>query len=156
VFVDATSGPLGNAGQGVAWGDYDNDGDLDLYLASLGANKLFRNENGTGNHWLHVNLVGTVSNRSGIGARVRAVAGSLRQIQQVSGSSGYLSQNSLTVEFGLGAAASVDTLEIRWPSGIVQKLVNVGADQIMDVEEASAPEQLGGTTTVTETSMSTW
>jgi hypothetical protein len=77
-FVNATSGPLGDTGfgAGVAWGDYDNDGDLDPYLANLGgANKLFENETAAlGRHWLQERLLGTASNRSGIGARVRVVA----------------------------------------------------------------------------------
>jgi hypothetical protein len=137
-FVDATSGPLGayDFCRGAAWGDYDNDGDLDLYLSRSGANKLFRNGLANGNHWLEVKLVGTVSNRSGIGARVRVVAGGVSRIQEVSG--GSLSQNSLTAEFGLGASTTIDSLIVRWPSGIVQPLSAVGVDRIITVIESSA------------------
>jgi len=139
-FTDATSDTLGDTGTsyGVAWGDYDNDGDLDLYLANMtpsGSNKLFRNDQTTGNHWLHVDLVGVVSNRSGIGARVRVVAGGASQIREVSGGSGYLSQNSLTAEFGLGSATVVDTVEITWPSGITEDSVSVAVDQRIIVLE---------------------
>ena len=122
-WVDATSGPLGDTGQGrgAAWGDYDNDGDLDLFVTnSGGSNRLLRNDNGLGNRWLHVNLVGTASNRSGIGARVRVVAGGVAHIVEISGGSGYCSQNSLTAEFGLGGASLVDSVIVRWPSGALQ------------------------------------
>jgi hypothetical protein len=131
----ATGTDDGGSGAGVAWGDYDDDGDLDLYLANFGsANRLYRNEN-TGNHWLHVDLVGTVSNRSGIGARLRCVSVGASQIREICGSSGRFSQASLTAEFGLGTTAVVDTLEIRWPSGIVQKIVGPGVDQRITVTE---------------------
>jgi len=138
VFSDVTVAPFGDTGSGAgaAWGDYDSDGDLDLYLANnLSANKLLRNDEASGNHYFHVNLVGTLSNRAAIGARVRAMAGGTTQIREVSGGSGYYSQNSLTVEFGLGTATVVDTLEIRWPSGWVHRLFNCSADQVIQVIE---------------------
>ncbi len=136
VFVDATSPILGvtSTGVGVAFGDYDSDGDIDLYVAHNypGQNRLFRNEIGTANHWLHVNLVGTTCNVSAIGARVRVVAGGVSQIREVSGGSGLCSQNSLTVEFGLGLNLLVDTLQIQWPSAkSIDTYINIPADQVL-------------------------
>ena len=128
-FVDAMSGPSGDtgAGTGVAWGDYDNDGDLDLYVACYGqANRLFRNDQSTGNHWLHVDLAGISSNRCGIGARVRVVAGGSSQIREISGGSGDMSQNSLVAEFGLGSATTVDTFEVKWPNGMTEVITGDG------------------------------
>jgi len=158
-FIDDTSAPLDDPGngRGVAWGDIDDDGDLDLYLAIFGANKLFRNESAAaGNHWLQVELEGVVSNRSAIGARVRLVAGGVTQIREVSGGSGYLSQNSLPLEFGLGTSTTIDSLIIRWPSGIVQVLTSnpskpggeypttaISVDQVLEILESSdAPPQV--------------
>jgi len=124
----------------AAWADYDADGDLDLYCAEYEApNRLLRNDAANGNHWLHVDLVGTVSNSLGVGARIVLSAGGLQQLREVGGDMGYLSQGSFTAEFGLGAATSVDQLVVRWPSGIVQPVAVGGVDQrITVVEEAGA------------------
>ena len=135
-FTDATSPILAvsSTGIGVAFGDYDIDGDIDLYVAHgyPSQNKLFRNEIGTANHWLHVNLVGTTSNASAIGARVRIVAGGVSQIREVSGGSGFCSQNSLTAEFGLGFNLLVDTLQIQWPSAkSIDTYTNIPVDQLL-------------------------
>ena len=123
--------------KGVAGGDYDLDGDVDLYLTNIGANTLLRNDwaDGTGNHWLQVDLQGRGMNTYGIGARVIAVDGARRQLREVRCGSGYLSQDSLTAEFGLGAATIVDSLLVRWPSGEWQVLENVVADQRVKLYE---------------------
>jgi len=144
-FADTTCGPLDDTGfgRGVAWGDYDNDGYLDLYLANLAqANKLFHNES-AGSNWLQVKLVGTDSNASGIGARVRVVAAGQSQIREVSGGSGYGSQNSLPVAFGLGAATTVDSLIVSWPTGAVQESLAVAANQMVAIIEKSLADVPG-------------
>ena len=127
---------------GCAWGDYDNDGFLDLFVAK-GAdagsqnNDLYRN-NGNRNNWLKVKCVGTVSNRSAIGAKVRAKATiggkTFWQLREISTGSG-LSKNPLEAHFGLGDATNVDTLRIEWPSGIVQEFPNVAAKQFLTITE---------------------
>ena len=129
---------------GPAWGDYDNDGDLDLFVSQDNHRNdaLYRNDaraNGNTNGWLLVRLVGTASNRSAIGAkvRVRAMLGGAQiwQMREISGGSGSCSQNDLRAHFGLGNAAQVDLLRIEWPSGIVQELTNVAPKQILTVTE---------------------
>jgi hypothetical protein len=142
VFTESTDLLLGDDGlsQAAAWGDYDGDGDLDIYMSNDGTeNHLFRNDDGSGNHWLHIDLQGTTSNFCGVGARIRVVAGALEMIREVDGGDGYLAQNSLTVEFGLGDASMVDLVEITWPSGNVFTYNSVPADQkIMYTEDATA------------------
>jgi Tol biopolymer transport system component len=122
-------------GIALAWGDYDQDGDLDLFVdGNTNPAHLYRND-GNSNRWLHVKVVGVTSNRAGIGARVRIVAGGVSQIREVSGGAGRATQESLPVEFGLGGTAIVDSLIIRWPSGIVQVLTGVSTNQRLTVTE---------------------
>ncbi len=147
-FLSVTQGSLVNDianSAGCSWGDYDNDGFLDLFVANgtLTArqrNFLYHND-GNSNHWIKVRCVGTLSNRSAIGAILRAKAlinGALRwQMRQVTGGNGWMSQDSLDVSFGLGDATNVDLLRIAWPSGIVQEFTNVVANQTLIVEEPS-------------------
>jgi hypothetical protein len=121
---------------GAAWLDFDNDGDLDLYIVRNGAaNALLRNDTPAGNHWLQLVLRGTTANRSAIGARVRTVAGGQSRIREVTAGDGYLSQGSLVVSFGLGSAAVVDTVEIRWPGGGRQVLTGVAADRRLAITQ---------------------
>ncbi len=134
-------------GYGCAWGDIDNDGDLDLYLAiaksfdqvsGKGYDKLYVNEQGNKNNWIELNLVGTVSNKSAIGARIRCVSGDLSQIREINGGSGYISQNMLRAHFGFGQRTMVDSIIIRWPSGTIDKYTNVAVNQILTLAEGAA------------------
>jgi hypothetical protein len=132
---------------GLAWGDYDNDGDLDLYVARDGSANLLYKNNGNSNRWLVVKLVGTASNKSAIGSRATAVTGATRQRRDVVGGAGHYSQPSLPVEFGFGNSTTVDSLIVRWPSGQVQVLTNVATNQILTITE-QAPIVSMSTTSV--------
>ncbi|MBN2170508.1 MAG: VCBS repeat-containing protein [Candidatus Krumholzibacteriota bacterium] len=138
-FSEATDPLLGDAGEanGVGWADYDGDGYLDLYLANNGANRLFHNDNAMGNRWLQLDLVGTTSNRLGIGAKVRLVAGGREQMRQVGGDAGYLSYSQPRVAFGLGAESVIDTLQVLWPSGILMQQFAVAVDQVLSITESA-------------------
>ncbi|MBI2505020.1 MAG: CRTAC1 family protein [Candidatus Latescibacteria bacterium] len=137
--VGMQAGPgmqVAQVGRGSAAGDYDNDGDLDLLIINLGQPlALLRNE-GTGDrHWLSLRTVGAQSNRDGIGARVKVVAGDLVQVQEVRSTRSYLSSSDLRLHFGLGDHQRVDQLEIRWPSGQLQQFTDVDADQFLVARE---------------------
>ena len=140
VFTAITAGPLGDSGNGtgVAWADYDLDGDLDLYLANDGqSNVLMRNDLASGAHWLELSLTGIASNRSAIGARARVVSGGVSRIREVTGGSGYMSQNDLVLHFGLGASSVADSVIIRWPSGVVESYVALAANRRYSLNELS-------------------
>jgi hypothetical protein len=124
--------------RGACFADYDNDGYVDAFIVTLGGKGiLLHNTPPTGkrNHWLTIKLVGTRSNRDGYGASLEAVAGDLHQWVESTSESGYLSQNDPRPHFGLGQHAVVDTLTIHWPSGAVQTLHDVKADQVLKVTE---------------------
>jgi hypothetical protein len=139
--VSAEAGPYfqtKSVGRGGCFADYDNDGWLDAFIVVLGGRGILVHAKppaGPRNHWLTLKLVGTVSNRDGFGARVEATAGDLHQVVENVPQSGYLSQNDPRPHFGLGPHAEVDVLTIRWPSGAVQTLNHVKADQILTVTE---------------------
>jgi hypothetical protein len=121
--------------RGCAFGDFDNDGDIDILIVNLSeAPSLLRNDVSGNNHWLKVKLVGTKSNRSAIGGRVLARYGRKIQAQEVLSQSSFYSANDPRLHFGLGGETSAD-LEIRWPSGLRQILKGVEANQIVVVKE---------------------
>lgn len=128
-----------SVGRGAAFGDYDNDGDTDVFVVNNGGRAvLLRNDGGNTNRWLKIRLEGRQSNRSAIGAKLRLVAGPTVQIREVGSQSSYLSQNSLIAHFGLGSRAQADTLEIVWPSGLREILTNVAADQTLHLVEGTS------------------
>ena len=122
--------------RGAAFGDYDNDGDLDIVVINLDERPtLFRNEGGNRNHWLTLRLVGTKSNRDAIGARIAVEVGDRRQFAEVRSGGSYLSHNDSRVHFGLGQQTQVRRLEVRWPSGLVETFENLQGDQFFQVTE---------------------
>jgi hypothetical protein len=138
-FADVTEesgmGIVGNS-WGAVFGDYDQDGDLDLYTTYTTRPNILYQNNGNGNNWLYIQLKGSSSNRDGIGTRIELTTEGVTQIREVSGGSGYGSQNSLIVEFGLGANEIADEIKIIWQSEIVTKLTKVKANQIILAEES--------------------
>jgi len=123
-------------GRGAAFGDIDNDGDVDVIINNLdGTPQLLRNEGGNANNSVLIKLIGTKSNRDGIGARVTVVAGDLKQLDEVHSGDSYLSQSDMRLPFGLEKRTKVDLIEVHWPSGVVDKIANVNANKILTIKE---------------------
>lgn len=143
VFENVTSG-LGldmmapRVSRGLAAGDFDNDGDLDLLVSNNGQPvQLFRNDGGNRGNWLQIFLIGTRSNRDGVGARVKVFTRDGLSFDERKGGMSYQSAQDPRLHFGLGSAEKVDRIEIRWPSGIVDQIENIQANQTIAVEEGN-------------------
>jgi hypothetical protein len=123
--------------RGAAFGDYDEDGDVDVIVNEIdGAPMLLRNDGGSSaGHWISLSLRGTKSNRNAVGARVELKAGGLTQIDEVHAGDSYISHSDWRLHFGLGAATTVDEITVRWPGGAVEKLTKVKADQVVKIIE---------------------
>jgi tetratricopeptide (TPR) repeat protein len=132
-------------GRGAAVADFDRDGDLDLFVVNHGGpGLLLRNDGGNRRRWLSVTVRGTRSNRQGIGAVIRVVAGRSVQTRQVGAQSSYLSQNELTETFGLGDLRVADTIEVRWPGGGTDVRTTISANQHITIVQAPAASGAAG------------
>lgn len=139
---DKVSGSLGPdfvrpiAGRGLATADYDNDGDIDIVTNNRDDYpSLLRNDGGNANHWLTVLLIGTKSNRDGLGSSLKLQAEGWSAVEQAKGGMGYMSASDPRIHFGLGKRTKIDSLVITWPSGQIDRLNTVPIDQIIAVEE---------------------
>lgn len=122
--------------RGAAFGDYDNDGDIDIFLNNSNQPAtLLRNDGGNSNHWLTIQPIGTQSNASGIGTKIILKARDLSLYKEVRSGASYLSQSDLRVHFGLGKRTEVDTLEIHWQSGHIERFSNLKSNQILRIKE---------------------
>src|SRR5436309_3219541 len=126
------------AGRGLATADFDNDGDSDIAINNRGDfPDLLRNDGGNANHWLEVLLIGTKSNRDGIGSSLRLTSEGATHVEQSKGGMSYVSASDPRIHFGLDKRAKIESLEITWPSGKVDKLTNVPVDKIIAVKEGA-------------------
>ncbi|HKG23110.1 MAG TPA: CRTAC1 family protein, partial [Blastocatellia bacterium] len=122
--------------RGAAFGDLDNDGDIDLVINDLdGAPQLLRNDGGNANNFVLIKTVGARANRDGIGARVRVVSQDLTQMDEVRSGASYISHNDLRLHFGLEKRTRIDLIEVRWPGGAVDRIEGVGVNRILIVKE---------------------
>ncbi len=141
IFTDVTeSAGITNlpwqVGRGAAFGDYDNDGDVDIFIVNNhGLGVLLRNEGGNRNNWLHVKLIGTTGNRDAVGAKIRLRTSNLTQLREINAGSSFLSCNSLTAEFGLGSRSVIDLLEVIWLNGKTSIFRNIQANQRLVIIE---------------------
>ena len=126
------------AGRGVATADYDNDGDADVAVNNRGDYpELLRNDGGNANHWLEILLIGTRSNRDGVGASLKLTAQGITHVEQAKGGTSYMSSSDPRILFGLGNRSKIESLEITWPSGQIDRLTNVPVDRIIAVKEGA-------------------
>ncbi len=140
-FLDVTAqlGPalsIPSVSRAAAFADYDNDGDIDVLVTNNGQEpQLLRNDGGNRNHWLELQLTGVRSNRDGAGARVRLTAGGVTVVDECKGGMSYQSAHDRRLHFGLGDVARADVIQVRWPSGVVDRLTNVAVDRVVVLQE---------------------
>ena len=162
-FSDRSARPVANNafGSSAGWADYDGDGDLDIYLANypgidnawgtIGPTytitnlqdsgcRLFRNENATGNAWLHVDLCGAESNNDGVGARIKLITNAGTFYRQGDGGGGHATQNSRRIEFGLGSATSITSIKVTWPSGRQSTSTEIDLNSVFSICEPTEDE----------------
>jgi hypothetical protein len=126
------------AGRGIATADFDNDGDLDIAVNIRGDfPELLRNDGGNANHWLEIFLIGTRSNRDGTGASLKLTSEGITHVEQAKGGMSYMSASDPRILFGLGKRTKIESLEITWPSGQVDRLTNLPVDRIVAVKEGA-------------------
>ncbi len=133
--------------RGAAFGDYDNDGDIDALVLNMNdVPSLLRNDGGNKQNWIKIKLIGTKCNRTAIGSRVRVVTGSHAQMDEVRSGSSVMSQSDLRLHFGLGQAQIIDTIEVKWPSTLkIERFTKIKPNQILTIREGEGI--LGSTAT---------
>ena len=130
------------SGRGVAFADFDNDGDTDLIVANMNDSPLLlRNDRSDSNHWVLFKILGATSNRDGIGTRITVISGKLQQIWEVKRTVGIYSASDPRAHFGLGPHDKVDLMRVRWPSGKVQEFRDVAADAHYVLEEGGGLQE---------------
>src|SRR6202453_5273901 len=139
VTAESGSGIPTTAGaRGIALGDLWNDGQISIVTNNMNQTpSLLVNSVRTANHWVAFRMIGTKSNRDGIGAKIAVHAGGRNYVDEARSGSSYISQNDLRVHFGLGVATHIDYVEVRWPSGLVERFESVPADGIRTLTEGS-------------------
>ncbi len=137
---------LMDSSRGVTMGDYDNDGDIDIFIVNNNTYaSLLRNEGGNTSNWINIKLKGTRSNRDAIGARVTVTTGTICQTKEVRSGSGYLSQSDIRLSFGLGTLSTADSIKIKWPSGIIESFKEVKSNQFIVIVEGDKEFSVIGT-----------
>jgi enediyne biosynthesis protein E4 len=136
---ESGAGLMPHSSRGAAFGDFDNDGDVDILVFNMNEPpSLLRNDYAGPNHWLELKLEGTTSNRAALGAIVRVTAGGRTEAQAVLSQASYYSHNDLRLHFGLGSAVAAGTIEVRWPSGRVETLKDVRGGRVVTIKEGAA------------------